>query len=123
MISPEDVIDEYTASLIEPDEIRRARILELVWADDCEVVLPEMRLTGRDAINRHITAVRRDFGGGTPMIVGPIDAHNGFVRFEWQVVDSTGAIVSAGMNVGEQGPDGRFRRVILFRGVRPGQLV
>jgi hypothetical protein len=121
VIAPEDVVDEYTASLIEPDEARRAEILARVWTDDCEVILPEMWLSGRDAINRHITAVRRDFGGGTPMIVGPIDAHSGFVRFEWQVVDSTGAVVSLGTNFGEQAPDGRFRRVVLFRGWRTGQ--
>lgn len=121
MISPEDVIDEYAASLIEPDETRRASILARVWTDDCQVILPEMILTGRDAINRHITAVRRDFGGATPMLVGPIDAHNGFIRFEWQVIDSTGAVVSTGVDIGEQSPDGRLRRLILFRGVRPGR--
>lgn len=120
MLAPEDVVDDYNASLIEPDETRRAEILARVWTDDCEVILPEMWLTGRDSINRHITAVRRNFGHGTPMLVGPVDAHNGFVRFEWQVVDSTGTVVSTGTNLAEQGPDGRFRRVVLFRGWRTG---
>ncbi len=121
MISPEDLVDDYAASLIEPDEARRLVILERIWADDCEVVLPEFRLRGRDEINAHISAIRRAYSGATPMPVGTVDAHTGFLRFEWQTVDSTGEIVSTGVNFAEQGPDGRLRRVVLFRGRRPGE--
>lgn len=123
MLSPEEVVAEYAASLIEPDEVRRLRILEDLWADDCEVILPEVRLAGRQAINAHITSIRRAFGGATPVLAGPVDAHNGFMRFEWRMIDAGGEVVAAGVNIGEQTADGRLRRVILFRGVRPGQYL
>ncbi len=123
MISPEDVAEEYAASLIEPDEAYRRGILERVWADDCELVLPEGRMFGRDAVNRHITAIRRAFGHATPILSGPVDAHNGYLRFEWRVLDATGEVVAAGVNVAEQADDGRIRRLVLFRGVRPGQYL
>ena len=123
MISPDDLVDDYAASLIEPDEDRRLQILRRVWADDCEVVLPERRLQGRDQINAHITTIRQAYGQGTSTPVGPIDAHNGFLRFEWQTVDSSGEIISTGVNVAQQGPDGRLVRVVLFRGLRPGDRV
>jgi hypothetical protein len=120
MISVEDIVDEYQASLLEPDEQRRLRILEQVWADDCEVILPEGRLVGRDAINQHISNVRRSFRGSTPILFGAIDAHNNFMRFEWHVVDPSGEVVALGVNIGERTEDGRLKRVILFRGFRPG---
>jgi hypothetical protein len=121
MISPEDIVDDYHASLIEPDEARRSVILRQVWADECEVILPEGPIVGRDAINTHISNIRRAFGYATPMLLGTVDAHNGFLRFEWRVVDSGGEIVATGVNFGEQAPDGRLRRVVLFRGYRPGE--
>lgn len=123
MLSPEEVVADYAASLVEPDEGRRLRILEGVWTDDCEVILPEVCISGREAINAHITSIRRAFGRATPILTGPVDAHNGFLRFEWQMIDPGGEIVAAGVNIGEQAADGRLRRVILFRGVRPGQYV
>ena len=123
ILSPEDVIAEYAASLIEPDEGYRSAILERVWADDCEVVLPEMRIVGRDAINAHITSIRRSFGGATPVLTGPVEAHHGYLRFEWRMIDATGDVVAAGLNIGEQAADGRLRRVVLFRGVRPGHYL
>lgn len=123
MLSPEEVVAEYAASLIEPDEGRRLALLESVWVDDCEVILPEVRVVGRAAINAHITSIRRSFGRATPIVVPPIDAHNGYIRFEWRMIDPTGDIVAAGVNIGEQADDGRLRRVVLFRGVRPGQYL
>ncbi|HEX5164938.1 MAG TPA: hypothetical protein VFV93_06040 [Thermomicrobiales bacterium] len=120
MLSPEEVVAEYGASLIEPDEARRLVILAGVWTDDCEVILPEVRLVGREAINAHITTIRRAVGRATPILSGPVDAHNGFLRFEWRMIDAAGEVVAAGVNIGEQAADGRLRRVVLFRGVRPG---
>jgi len=123
MLSPEEVFAEYAASLIEPDEARRLTILEAVWTEDGEVVLPEVRVVGRPAINAHITGIRRSFGRATPILIPPVDAHNGFMRFEWRMIDPTGEVVAAGVNIGEQAEDGRLRRVVLFRGVRPGQYL
>lgn len=122
-LTAEEVFEEYAASLIEPDEARRLEILEHLWSDDCEVVLPEARLVGHAAINAHITSIRRAFGHATPVLVGPVDAHNGYLRFEWRMVGPSGELLAAGVNVGEQAADGRLRRVVLFRGVRPGQYL
>jgi hypothetical protein len=123
MISPEELYEEYAASLIEPDEDYRRPILERIWSDDCELLLPEVHVVGRDAINRHITAIRRAFGHATPVLSGPVDAHSGFLRFEWRVLDATGEVVAAGVNFAEQAEDGRIRRLVLFRGVRPEQYL
>jgi len=122
-LSPEDVLDEYAASLIEPDPTRRLPILERVWSDDCEIVLPEGYVHGRDAVNAHITRIRHDFGAATPVLTGAADIHNGYLRFEWRMLSPAGEILAAGVNFGELAPDGRLRRVVLFRGVRPEQYL
>jgi hypothetical protein len=123
ILSPEELVAEYAASLIEPDESRRAAILAQVWTDDCEVVLPEYRIAGREGINAHISDIRRSFGGATPILTEPADYHNGFLRFEWRMIDAGGEVVAAGVNFGETSADGRLKRVVLFRGVRPGQYL
>lgn len=119
----DDIIDGYAASLIEPDENLRRAILERVWADDCEVVLPEVRLVGRAEINVHITRIHHSFGHATPILTGSHDAHSGFVRFEWRVIAPAGEIVAADVSAGEHAADGRLRRAVLFRGVRPDQYI
>jgi hypothetical protein len=123
LISPEELVEEYAASLIEPDEDRRREILARVWTDDCELILPERRVVGREGVNRHITDIYRTFRNATPILTGRVDAHSGFLRFEWRVIDSLGEVVAAGVNVGEQAEDGRLRRLVLFRGVRPDQYL
>jgi hypothetical protein len=122
-LSSDDIFEEYAASLIEPDETVRAAILERLWADECEVVQPEGRIQGRAAINTHITRIRADFGSATPVLIPPPDAHNGYLRFEWRMLGPAGDVLAAGVNFAEQANDGRLRRVVLFRGVRPGQYV
>lgn len=112
---PEDVVDEYAASLIEPDEDERRAILAGIWTDDCEVVLLEGRLQGREEVNAHITRIRQEFGNATPRLTGAFVAHHGFLRFDWQILDPAGDIVARGVNFGEQAEDGRLRRVVVFR--------
>ena len=114
VISPEDVVEEYGESLIEPGEEFRRAILERVWADDCEVMLLGGTLRGRGEINRHITRIRREYGSATPIISSPVQAHSGFVGWEWQVIDPSGEVVGQGANFAEQGEDGRLRRVVVF---------
>jgi hypothetical protein len=114
-IVAEDLVDEYGACLIEPDEDVRRDLLALVWTEDCEVIVPEGRFRGREAVNGHITQIRERFGNATPMTTGEYQSHHDFLRFNWQIIDAAGDVIAHGVNFGERAADGRLRRVVVFR--------
>lgn len=120
MIAHEDLIDDYASSLIEPDPERRREVLERVWADDCEVILPGLRIHGRDGINAHINRIQSEYyGSATPTLVGSVDAYDDVLRFEWRILGPLGDVIAEGVNFAERAEDGRLRRVVVFFGFRP----
>ena len=120
MIAHDDLIDDYASSLIEPDEARRQAILERVWTDDCEVILPGLHICGRDEVNSHISRIQREYyGSASPTLVGSVEAYDDVLRFEWRILGPLGDIIAEGVNFAERGPDGRLRRVVVFFGFRP----
>lgn len=119
MLTLDDLVDDYQASLLEPDEDARREILARLWTDDCLVINPDACVRGRDALNAHITNIRAGFGG-TPIVCRPADGHSGMLRFVWRIVDPGGELLAEGMNFGEQAPDGRLRKLVVFYGVTPG---
>lgn len=120
MIAHEDLIEDYASSLIEPDEARRRSILERVWSDDCEVILPGMQIRGRDEVNAHISRIQREYyGSATPTLVGSVEAYDDVMRFEWRILGPLGDAIAEGVNFAERSADGRLRRVVVFFGFRP----
>jgi hypothetical protein len=49
--------------------------------DDCELVEPRGRFTGREAIIDHIAGFFDRFPGATVDITTEVDEHNGFARY------------------------------------------
>ncbi len=120
MIAHEDLIDEYASSLIEPDEYRRLGMLERVWADDCEVILPGLHIHGRDEVNAHISRIQREYyGTASPTLVGSVDAYEDVLRYEWRIIGPLGDVLAEGVNFADRAPDGRLQRVVVFFGFRP----
>lgn len=120
MSAHDDVIDNYANSLIEPDESRRIAFLELVWADDCTVILPDMCLRGRADVNAHISRIQREYyGAATPTLIGTRDVTDRFLRFEWRILTPLGDVVNEGVNFADLDEDGRITRLVVFFGFRP----
>lgn len=120
MIAHDDLIDDYASSLIEPDDVLRRQILERVWTDDCEIILPGMRLRGREEVNAHISSIRNEYyGAASPTLLGSVDAYDDVLRYEWRIVSPLGDVLAEGVNFGDRAPDGRLRRAVVFFGLRP----
>lgn len=116
----EDLIDDYSSSLLEPDEERRRCLLARIWADNCEVILPGLHLRGRDEINTHISRIHSEYyGSASPTLVGSVDAYDDVLRYEWRILGPLGDAVAEGVNFAERADNGRLRRVVVFFGFRP----
>ena len=98
------------------DEDERRRLLEGALTDDCELVEPRGRFTGREAVFDRITGFVSRFPGARVDITTDLDEHNGFARYEWRITDGAGAPVLDGLDVVERAADGRLRRIVMFFG-------
>jgi len=45
-----------------------------------------------------------------------VDEHNGIGRYGWAIIDASGGTLVEGLDVTEEDPQGRLRRVLLFHG-------
>ena len=64
-------------------------------------------------------AVHSKFPGHRFRRTSGVDAHNGQLRFGWELAAPDGAIAVAGVDVGEIGADGRLARITGFFGPLP----
>lgn len=94
----------------------RRRLLEGALTEDCELVEPRGRFSGRDAIIDRIENFTGRFPGARVHITSKVDEHNGFGRYAWKIVDEAGSELLQGIDVVERGPDARLRRVVMFFG-------
>jgi hypothetical protein len=53
--------------------------------------------------------------------VSAVDAHHAELRFGWELAAPDGAVVVAGIDIGELAPDGRLRRITGFFGELPAK--
>lgn len=74
---------------------------------------------GLTGISEMAATVQGHYAGHTFQRTSGIDAHHGFARYEWQLVDPAGTIALTGLDVAELGDDGRLRRVVGFLGPIP----
>ena len=110
------VIERYDQAWNASEVDERRRLLEAALTDDCEMLEPRGRFSGREAIFERITGFSDRFPGARVDITTNIDEHNGFARYGWRIVDREGALVLDGIDVVERAADGRLRRVVMFFG-------
>lgn len=112
----DDVIDRYDQAWNAPDVEERRRLLETALTEDCEMVEPRGRFTGRAAIFERINGFSDRFPGARVDITTKVDEHNGLARYGWRIVDREGTVMLDGIDVVARAEDGRLRRVIMFFG-------
>lgn len=64
--------------------------------EDCELVEPRGRFSGREAIVERITGFTDRFPGARVDLTSKVDEHNGFARYGWKIVDGEGGELLAG---------------------------
>jgi hypothetical protein len=114
-----EVVEAYQrAWSAEGDEQRR--LLEQSLTDDAELVQPNGRSVGRDAVMARIAGLGNRWPGAQVEITSGTDEHHGFVRYSWSLRNAD-SVMLAGFDLGELAPDGRLRRVVQFFGPLPSR--
>lgn len=115
------VIDGYIAVWNETDAEHRRDLIAQTWTDDAHYLDPILRGDGPDGIDAMTAGVQAQFPGHEFRRAGAADAHNDWLRFGWELVDTaTNAPLIAGIDIGEIAPDGRLRSIVGFLDLVPG---
>ena len=114
-------VDTYLAMWNETDSARRAEHIGRAWTTDGRYVDPMSEAAGYAALDEMVRGVQARFPGHRFTRVSAVDAHHAELRFGWQLAAPDGAVVVAGIDVGELGADGRLRRIIGFFGDLPAK--
>ena len=112
-------VDTYLSAYNEADEGVRAILLEKSFTPDGRLIDPPLEGTGRDGISAMMAAVHQQFPGHAFRRSTGIDAHHGYFRYGWELLDPSGAVVLAGTDVGELDAGGQLVRVTGFFGPLP----
>src|SRR5690349_19933159 len=107
------VVDTYIAAWNEGDPHRRRALVGETWADDGTYLDPLMSGAGPDEIAAMIGAAQAQFPGHRFELSFVPDAHNGRVRWAWNMVGD-GDPVEAGVDFATLAPDGRLDAVTGF---------
>ncbi|HSA48656.1 MAG TPA: nuclear transport factor 2 family protein, partial [Yinghuangia sp.] len=75
---------------------------------------PLAAVTGRDAIDMVVGAVRGEFPGLVFTLAGAVDGHHDLVRFTWHLGPAGGEPLAIGFDVAVLADDGRIRAVHGF---------
>jgi hypothetical protein len=109
-------IQRYDEAWNAPDADVRRRLLEDALTDDCELIDPNGRFSGRVAILQRIGGFTERFPGAQVRITSAIDAHHDFARYGWEIRDVKGDPVLQGIDVVEARADGKLERILMFFG-------
>jgi len=112
-------VDTYLAMWNETDAARRADCIARAWTGDAHYVDPALEASGPDALTGMVDGVQARFPAHRFRRTSGVDVHHDRLRFGWELVAPDGAVVVAGIDVGELAPDGRLRRITGFFGELP----
>ncbi len=114
-----EVVEAYQQAWLAEGAERR-RLLQLSLTEDAELVQPNGRSVGRDAIEQRIAGLGERWPGAHSEVTSGTEEHHGFVRYSWNL-RTPDSVVLTGFDVGELAADGRIRRVVQFFGPFPVQ--
>ena len=109
-----ELIDRYIDTWNETDDERRRELIAQTWTEDATYIDPMMKGDGHAGINDMIQAVQERFAGHRLRRTSDIDAHNGRVRFSWELAPEGGNPVAGGIDFGVIAADGRLQTITGF---------
>ena len=112
-------VDSYFEMWNEPDPERRAEHIRRAWTDDGSYADPLIQAAGHPGLGDMVAAAHAQYLGYRFSRLSGIDAHNGYLRFDWQLAGPDGEVAVAGVDIGELADDGRLRRITGFFGAPP----
>ncbi|MEX0874868.1 MAG: nuclear transport factor 2 family protein [Actinomycetota bacterium] len=112
-------VASYQAAWGESDEGARRSLLDTAWAGDGLYLDPSGRADGRDALIEHIGGFQKTFAGHTMEPTSAVDAHDGYLRFGWRLLDPDGKQILEGVDFGAYDDAGRITLIVGFFGPWP----
>lgn len=120
MIDLTDTVQRYIAMWNEPDPTRRAEKVRNICTENATYTDPKADVSGPEAINALIGAVREQVRGMTFTLAGPVDTHHDIARFTWHLAPAEAAEpVAVGFDVVKADHDGRVSAVYGFLDQEP----
>jgi hypothetical protein len=95
-----DLVDRYIAIWNETDDKRRRDLIARTWTEDSTYLDPMVRGEGRGGIDAMIRGVQAQFPGLLFHRTSDVDAHNGRVRFAWELGPEGGPALAGGVDFG-----------------------
>lgn len=114
MTDTTDLIDRYIAMWNETDAERRRALIARIWTEGASYVDPAGKGDGPAEIDAMVAGVQARFPGHRFRRTGPVDAHNGHVRFAWHLAPDGGPALVSGVDFGVIAPDGRLASIAGF---------
>lgn len=114
-------LDHYFAAWAASDESERRKHLEAGWADNATYTDPTADVRGREALVKHIGKFKVSPQAANFSIErsSAIDIHHRSFRFEWEMRDSSGKVLTPGIDYGEFDEDGKITKIVGFFGPFP----
>lgn len=109
-----ETVDTYIGAWNESDGAARHAQLERCLTSDVELIDENGRFRGYDGLSALIADFHEKVPGGRVVKSSGIDEFDGIARYSWDIVSKDGNRVMVGLDVVEQGSDGRLRRIIMF---------
>jgi hypothetical protein len=112
-------IDTYFEAWNATDDAERCILIERCLTNDVELIDENGRFSGHDGLGALMAKFHQAVPGGRIVKTSDFDEFEGITRYSWDVVDADGNTKSGGLDVVEQGADGRLRRIVMFHGPLP----
>jgi hypothetical protein len=114
-----ETIDTYFGAWNASDDAERRTLIERCLTSDVELIDENGRFSGYDGLASLMDNFHQNVPGGRIVKTSGSDKFGGITRYSWDVVDADGNISSGGLDVVEEGADGRLRRIVMFHGPLP----
>ena len=108
------LVDRYIAMWNATDEADRRDLVAGAWTETASYVDPLMAGQGHDGIDAMVRGVQQQFPNHRFRRTSDVDAHNGRVRFGWELTAEGDAPLARGVDFGVIAPDGRLQSITGF---------
>jgi hypothetical protein len=114
-----ETIDTYFDAWNASEDAERRTLIERCLTGDVELIDENGRFSGHDGLASLMANFHQNVPRGRIVKTSGFDEFEGITRYSWDVVDANGNTASGGLDVVEEGADGRLQRIVMFHGPLP----